>query len=154
MIEEDRALTLDFDSHFPEWHHVLFNVKDADSSIRFYSGYLGMSAVLDERDADGIRWVWLRFSENPYAPLFVLIENTHLKTHPGNLSSFQSFSFRFPDLKPVEEISSRAQKENCLVEAAQYGGHMKGYFCKVSDPDGNLMEFTYVLTSKPGHANG
>ncbi len=139
---------LDFVSQFPDWHHILFKVKDADLSIRFYSEYLGMGAVLDQKDGDGARWVWLRFSENPNAPYFVLLEDSHLKIGPAVTNSLQQFSFRLPDLKPVEEISSKAKKDKCLVEAARYGGHLRGYFCVISDPDGNLLEFTYVLTPK------
>jgi len=30
-------------------------------------------------------------------------------------------SFRLGDLKPVEEIGSKAKEEGCLVEAAHYG---------------------------------
>jgi lactoylglutathione lyase len=143
-------LVLEFVSHFPEWHHVQFKVKDADNSIRFYSDYLGMGAVLDQRDSDGNRCVWLRFAENPYAPMFVLMEDTRLKTTPGAVTSLQVFSFRLPDLKPVEEISAKAKLDNCLVEPAKYGGHLKGYFCLVSDPDGNQLEFSYQLSPKPG----
>jgi lactoylglutathione lyase len=146
-------VTLEFVSHYPEWHHVLFKVKDADQSIRFYSEYLGMGAVLDQKDADGKRWVWMRFSENPYAPLLVFLEDTQLKTIPAASNSLQHFSFRVADMKPVEEISTKAKAGNCLKEAANYGGHMKGYFCVVSDPDGNLLEFSYQLSSKPGQVH-
>ncbi|HUO58727.1 MAG TPA: VOC family protein [bacterium] len=143
---------LEFVSHYPEWHHVLFTVKDADDSIRFYSDYLGMAAVLDQRDADGKRWVWLRFTENPYAPLFVLVEDTQSKKAFPSTSGLRAFSFRMSDLKPVEELSAKAKEENCLVEAAQYGGHMRGYYCVVSDPEGNLLEFSYVISPKPAGA--
>jgi catechol 2,3-dioxygenase-like lactoylglutathione lyase family enzyme len=140
-------LTLDFVSHYPEWHHVLFKVKDADLSIRFYSDFLGMGAVQHQRDGDGKRWVWMRFSENPYAPLFVFVEEPQGKTPTG---AHPLFGFRLPDLKPVEEISAKAKAENCLVEAAAYGGHTRGYFCQISDPDGNLLEFSYQVSHKPG----
>lgn len=140
-------MALEFVSHYPEWHHVLFKVKDADLSIRFYSEFLGMGAVRDQRDSDGKRWVWMRFSENPYAPLFVFVEEPHLRPPTG---VHALFGFRLPDLKPVEEISAKAKNENCLVEAAGYGGHTKGYFCLISDPDGNLLEFSYQLSPKPG----
>jgi catechol 2,3-dioxygenase-like lactoylglutathione lyase family enzyme len=141
-------LGLEFVSHFPEWHHVLFKVKDADASIRFYSEYLGMNAVQDQKDADGKRWVWMRFSENPNAPLFVFVEETQFKGGAVPSQSLQSFSFRMPDLKPVEEMSAKAKNDGHLVEAAAYGGHMKGYFCILADPDGNRLEFNYVLSSK------
>lgn len=141
-------MPFEFVSHFPEWHHVLFKVKDADASIRFYSEYLGMNAVQDQKDSDGKRWVWMRFSENPNAPLFVFVEDTHFKTPLNPPQSFQSFSFRMTDLKPVEEMSAKAKQDGHLVEAAAYGGHMKGYFCIVADPDGNHLEFTYILSPK------
>ena len=145
------ALSLDFVSHYPEWHHVLFTVKDADNSIRFYSDYLGMAAVQDQRDSDGKRWVSLRFAENPYAPLFVLVEDTPAKKGPSAAaSSLKTFCFRLLDLKPVEEISAKAKAAGCLVEASQYGGNLRGYFCVVSDPDGNLMEFSHVIAPKTG----
>lgn len=143
-------MPFEFVSHFPELHHVLFKVKDADASIRFYSEYLGMNAVQDQKDSDGKRWVWLRFSENPNAPLFVLVEETQFKggsTTPSH--SFQSFGFRMTDLKPVEEMGAKAKKDGCLLEAAAYGGHTRGYFCVVADPDGNRLEFSYVMNHKP-----
>jgi lactoylglutathione lyase len=143
-------LGFEFVSHYPEWHHILFKVKDDDLSIRFYSEYLGMNAVLDQRDPDGKRWVWLRFAENPYAPMFVLVEDAGLKT-ASDRGSLQVFSFRLSDLKLVEEISAKAKKDGCLAEAAQYGGQMRGYYCVISDPDGNLLEFSYPLAVKPGH---
>ena len=146
-------MPLEFVSHYPEWHHVLFKVKDADLSIRFYSDFLGMGAVLDQRDGDGMRWVYMRFPENPSAPMFVFTEEPHLKSGPAAPAQVHRFCFRLGDLKPVEEISAKAQKENCLVEPAGYGGHMTGYFCLVSDPDGNLMEFSYQLSPKPGQGN-
>jgi len=152
-------VVLEFISHFPEWHHNLFKVQDADLSIRFYSEYLGMGAVQDQKDGDGNRWVWLRFSENPYAPLFVLVEDSRMKKTDNNKktpttpSSFQLFSFRLPDLKPVEEIAAKAEKDHCLVESAKYGGHLKGYYCQISDPDGNLLEFSYLLSPKSGNAH-
>ncbi len=144
-------MTLEFVSHYPEWHHVLFKVKDADQSIRFYNEYLGMDAVLDQKDGDGKRWVWMRFSENPYAPLFVFVEDTQLKTTVGAANSLQHFSFRLTDMKPVEEISTKAKAGNCLKEPANYGGHLKGYFCLVSDPDGNLLEFSYKISPASGN---
>lgn len=146
-------MALEFVSHYPEWHHILFKVKDADLSIHFYSEYLGMGAVSDQRDGDGKRWVWMRFSENPYAPLFVFTEETHLKSVPGAQAVLPTLSFRLTDLKPVEEISAKAKKDNCLVEPAGYGGHIRGYFCVVSDPDGNLLEFSYQLSPKPGQTH-
>lgn len=139
---------LEFVSHFADWHHVLFKVRDADLSIRFYSDYLGMDAVLDQRDSEGKRWVWLKFAENPHAPLFVLVEDSQIKKGTP-IANLPTFCFRLADLKPVEEMSAKAKKDNCLVEAAVYGGHMRGYFCVVSDPDGNLMEFSYLLSPKP-----
>lgn len=147
------TVVVEFVSQYAEWHHILFKVRDADLSIRFYSEYLGMGAVQDQKDSDGNRRVWLRFAENPDAPLFVLAENSQLKKTQVPNASLQYFSFRLPDLKPVEEISAKANKDNCLVEPARYGGHTRGYFCVISDPDGNQLEFSYLLSpkSESGH---
>ena len=143
---------IEFVSHFPEWHHLLLKTRDADLSIRFYSEFLGMAAVLDQKDNDGCRWVWMRFSENPTAPFLVLKEAGGLQKAPAPQADTPLLCFRLGDLKPVEEMGEKAKKEGCLVEGAHYGGHMKGYYCLVSDPDGNLLEFSYVLSPKPGQA--
>lgn len=144
-------MPFEFVSHFPEWHHVLFKVKDADASIRFYSEYLGMNAVQDQKDMEGKRWVWLRFSENPNAPFFVLVEDTQFRGQAPAGHSLQAFCFRMSEMKPVEEISARAKKDGLLVEAAAYGGNLRGYHCVVADPDGNRLEFAYVTPPKPNH---
>jgi lactoylglutathione lyase len=144
-------MALEFVSQFPDWHHLLLKVKDVDVSLRFYSEYLGMAAILDQRDADGKRWVWMRFLENPHAPLFVLEEDDEFKkSNSPSLASFQRMAFRMPDLEPVEEVSEKAKKENCLVEAAHYGGHLRGYLCVITDPDGNLLEFCYFVSPQGG----
>lgn len=146
-------MTLEIVSQFSDWHHILFKVKDADISLRFYSEYLGLAAVVDQKDIEGNRWVWMRFLENPHAPLFVLTEDSQWKKpNQAVETSFQRMGFRMNDLEPVEEISERAKKENCLVEPAHYGGHLRGYYCVVVDPDGNLLEFSYFVSPKGGSA--
>jgi catechol 2,3-dioxygenase-like lactoylglutathione lyase family enzyme len=132
-------LSLEFVSHFPEWDHTLFKVRDADLSIRFYSEYLGMAAVKDLRGPDGHRRVWMRFSENPHAPLFVFLEVSLEKAGAG--AAVPLFSFRTSDLKTLEEVSTRAGKAGCLAVPAGDGGGPRGFFCVVSDPDGNQLEF-------------
>ncbi len=144
---------IEFVSHFPEWHHLLLKTKDADNSIRFYSEFLGMAAVVDQKDNDNCRWVWLRFSENPTAPFLVLKEENVQSKTESKPSGLPLMSFRMGDLKPVEEIGAKAKTEGCLVEGAHYGGHMRGYYCTLSDPDGNLLEFSYVLNPKPGQVS-
>ena len=141
---------IEFVSHFPEWHHFFLKTKDADLSIRFYSEYLGMAAVLDQKDNEGCRWVWLRFTENPTAPFLVLLEKGTQEKSTTILHSTPLLSFRLGELKLVDEISEKAKKENYLVESARDGGQVRGYFCMVSDPDGNLLEFSCVLAPKPG----
>jgi len=141
-------VSLDFISQYPEWDHVQFRVRDADLSIHFFREILGMGAVRDQRDSEGKRWVWLRFAENPTAPMFVLVEDSQAKK-PAPGAAQPLFCFRLPDMKPVEEIGNKAKKEGCLVEGSNYGGHLRGYFCVVSDPDGNLFEFSYLLSPKP-----
>jgi lactoylglutathione lyase len=146
-------LTLELVSQFPDWHHVLFKVKDADVSLRFYSEYVGLTAIVDQKDTEGNRWVWMRFLENPYAPLFVLMEDSKWKKSDKAVdTSFQRMGFRMSDLEPVEALSEKAKKENCLMEAAHYGGHLRGYFCVVTDPDGNQLEFSYFVSPKGGSA--
>lgn len=132
---------LEFVSRYPEWHHVLLRVKDADRSIRFYSDYLGTDAVSDQRWPDGHRWVQLRFIESPQAPPWILLEDPGVKRAAAAPGDPLAFSFRLADQEALEGIAAKAKTEGRLVEAPREGGPQRGYFCLVSDPDGHLLEF-------------
>ena len=108
-----------------------------------------MAAVADQKENDGCRWVWLRFSENPTSPFLVLKEvGSHRKSVSAQPHT-PLLSFRLGDVKLVDEIGAKAKKKACLVEAAHQGGPMRGYLCLVSDPDGHLLEFACVPVPKP-----
>ena len=101
-------MTLEFVSQFPDWHHVLFKVKDADLSIRFYSEYLGLTAIVDQKDAEGARWVWMRFLENPHAPLYVFFEDSQWKKpEKAPETSFQRLNGDGPEVIVLNIVFSR-----------------------------------------------
>ena len=128
--------------------HVALRVKDVDASIGFYRRYAGLHAVHDRVDAE-TRVAWLAEVEEDPAFVIVLMGLPADAQQPAR--PVDHLGFAVSSRAEVDRIGALGQQDGVLVLApVEYGG-VVGYICEVSDPDGNVCEFSHGQPINPRH---
>jgi catechol 2,3-dioxygenase-like lactoylglutathione lyase family enzyme len=130
----------------PTLTHLALHVRDLEACIAFYRDFCAMR-VVHERD-DGGRVVWLAEPGRESEFIFVLIEGG-----PGRDQGerdFSHFGFALESRTAVDTVAARADAAGCLVWAPRDEPYPVGYYCGLSDPDGNFVEFSYGQPLGPG----
>ena len=124
----------------PVLTHLALGVRDLDRTIAFYRQHVGLY-VVHERSDHGTRVVWL--SERPEHPTFVLVLFEVPAVPPPARSTLQHLGFAVASRAEVDTVAEAARADGLLVMDPVYAGPVVGYFCILSDPDGNQVEFSY-----------
>jgi catechol 2,3-dioxygenase-like lactoylglutathione lyase family enzyme len=127
--------------------HLALHVRDLEACVNFYCGFCGMR-VTHDRPADGKRIVWMAEPGREHEFVFVLLPGG-----PGRQQSERDFShlgFALESKEAVDEIAERGRRAGCLVWEPRQEPYPVGYYCGLSDPDGNFVEFSYGQPLGPG----
>jgi catechol 2,3-dioxygenase-like lactoylglutathione lyase family enzyme len=127
--------------------HLAFHVRDLDASIAFYREYCGMQLV-HERVTDGRRVVWLAEPGREREFIFVLVPGGRGKA-PAT-TDYSHLGFALESRAAVDAIAARARGAGSLVWEPRQEPYPVGYYCGISDPDGNMVEFSYGQPLGPG----
>jgi len=123
-------------------------VKDLEASIAFYRLYAGLRAVHDRTD-DETRVVWLAEVEED--PAFVIVLMGMPADAQQSVRPVDHLGFAVGSRAEVDRLGALGKEDGTLVLApVEYGG-VVGYLCEVSDPDGNVCEFSYGQPINPRH---
>ena len=139
-----------YDVHPPQarWTHVALRVDDIDATIAFYTSMTPM-VLIDRRQDDHGFGAWLGMpgaTDNP----FILVVAQFVEgsdPYPGAakavLAPFAHLGVELPTKDAIDEIAARAERAGCLVMPPTMMPPPIGYVCMVSDPDGNMVEFSW-----------
>lgn len=133
--------------HTPFLTHVALHVRDLEACVRFYEAYAGMRTV-HERTSGDRRIVWLAEPGREHEFILVLLPGG-----PGrdqNSADFSHLGFAVAERATVDEIAHRARADGILVWEPVDEPYPVGYYCGVSDPDGNFVEFSFGQPLGPG----
>lgn len=119
--------------------HLALKARNLERSIAFYSEYLRMHIIHDRREHEH-RVVWMRLPNDPEGLVLVIIETPDLVATGS--SSIDHLGVYVDGRSDVDAIATQAESQGILVEPPQYAGPVVGYFCIISDPDGNMVEFS------------
>jgi catechol 2,3-dioxygenase-like lactoylglutathione lyase family enzyme len=136
----------------PRWTHVAIPSTDLDRSITFYTELTPLVLVAKNKDASG-QSAWLSNQNQVETPfVLVLVQlNAEVGSHFGieagkphrTLGPFSHIGVELPQHEDVDAIAEKAREMGCLHwEPAQMAEHV-GYICAVTDPDGNVIEFSH-----------
>ncbi len=128
--------------------HLALGVRDLDRSIAFYRKYTRMHLV-HERSEQGSRVVWL--SDRAENPDFVLVFFQVGGERPPGPSTLQHLGFAVASREEVDQTAAAGRADGVLLAEPVYAGPIVGYFCLLSDPDGNVVEFSYGQPINPQH---
>ncbi len=118
--------------------HVALQVRDIERSIGFYARYCGLKVVHDRND--NLRVVWLGWGEDPPRFAIVLLEEAY---EQNVQPPWQHVGLAVESRAEVDAIHARAVADGTPAPWPPHdAGPIVGYYCGLSDPDGNLIEFS------------
>lgn len=131
----------------PSLTHIALQVRDLDACVRFYASYAGMR-IIHERATGTRRIVWMAEPGREQELIIVLL--------PGGAGrdksrrDFSHLGFAVAGRADVDAIAQRARDNGILIWEPVDEPYPVGYYCGVSDPDGNFVEFSYGQPLGPG----
>ncbi len=130
----------------PRLTHLALGVRHLDRTIAFYRKHVHLY-VVHERAEDGRRVVWLAEQEADADFVLVLFEVPG--EGPPGPQNLQHLGFAVASRTEVDQAAAAARADGVLALAPVYAGPIVGYFCIVTDPDGNQVEFSYGQPINP-----
>ena len=119
--------------------HLAFQTLDAKRAAQFYCDWAGMKIVHERQDPGSThRVAWVRAADDAGGLTVVLFEVDAIKAG----GRMDHFGLHVASRAEVDVIAERAAAQNILVEGPLYSGPVIGYYCIISDPDGNRLEFS------------
>jgi len=130
------------------WTHIALRVADIDKTIEWYLEYTPME-LLDKREDEDGYGAWLGHSDGGDHPFILVLAQFFPDKDPfapapiSTLAPFNHFGIELPTKDDVDAIAARGEAAGCLAFPARMMPDPIGYICMLSDPDGNLVEFSY-----------
>jgi catechol 2,3-dioxygenase-like lactoylglutathione lyase family enzyme len=128
----------------PRWTHVALPSSDIDASVDWYLRYTPLAVLARMEDANG-KSAWLAHEgqvENPFVLVLVMFYAEQGERHP-QLAPFAHLGIEVPAKDDVDRIADQARADGCLVWEPQQLPPPVGYVCAATDPDGNMVEFSF-----------
>lgn len=130
------------------WTHIALRVADIDESIAFYERYTPLQLLARREDDDGYG-AWLGQPDQSEHPFILVLAQFFPDRDPfapapiATLAPFSHLGIELPDRADVDAVAAMADGEGRLTMRAKQMPDPIGYVCFVSDPDGNIVEFSY-----------
>ncbi|MEX5631497.1 VOC family protein [Parafrankia sp. FMc2] len=128
----------------PRWTHIALPSGDLDASIAFYTSMTPLVVVAMREDADG-RNVWLSNPGQWETPFVLVLAsfNATRGSQQGIMKPFAHIGIELPTRADVDRAADRARAAGCLHWEPRDMPDPIGYICAVTDPDGNVIEFSH-----------
>ena len=132
----------------PRWTHVALRVADIDRTIEWYLRFTPLE-LLDRREDDDGYGAWLGHRDAGEHPFILVIAQFFPDRDPfasspiATLAPFNHLGIELPARADVDAVAAQGEAAGCLAFPAKQMPAPIGYICMLSDPDGNLVEFSY-----------
>lgn len=132
----------------PRWTHVALRVADIDASIAWYEELTPLRLLSRREDDDGYA-AWLGHPEPSDHPFILVLAQFFPDRDPfvdagfNALDPFAHLGIEVPERSDVDAMAARGKQAGCLRLPARQMPAPVGYLCMLTDPDGNLVEFSY-----------
>lgn len=130
------------------WTHVALRVGDIEATIAWYLEFTPLE-VLDRRSDDVGFGAWLGHRDTGDHPFILVVaqffpDKDPFKAAPiANVTPFNHMGIELPTREAVDDVARRAAAVGCLGMPATEMPQPIGYICMLTDPDNNLVEFSY-----------
>ena len=125
--------------------HVAVPCTDLDATIAWYERHTPLR-LLDRREDELGRSAWMGqpdMVETPFIIVLVSFFRDMAKGPQPTLAPFAHLGIELPTRQDVDDAAARGRDEGCLAWEPQQLPPPVGYVCALTDPDGNMVEFSY-----------
>ncbi|MFQ5971257.1 MAG: VOC family protein [Alphaproteobacteria bacterium] len=128
----------------PVLTHLALQVRDLRACVAFYRDYCGLE-VVREREG-GVTWL----AEPGRGHEFILVLLPGGEGRDPRRHDFGHLGYACASRAEVDAVADKARGAGTLVWEPREEPYPVGYYCGVSDPDGNFVEFSYGQPLGPG----
>jgi catechol 2,3-dioxygenase-like lactoylglutathione lyase family enzyme len=132
----------------PTLTHVALHVRDLEACVAFYRDFCGLNPVHQRDDGKGGRVVWL--AEPGRGTEFILVILAGGPGRDQGEGDYSHFGFALESRAAVDAVAEKARAGGCLLWPPREEPFPVGYYCGLTDPDGNAVEFSYGQPLGPG----
>jgi len=132
----------------PRWTHIALRVADIDATIAFYTDYTPMELIEKREDESGYG-AWLGHTDSPETPFILVVAQFFPDMDPfkdapiATLAPFAHIGIELTEREHVDDVAEKARTAEILAFPPTEMPFPIGYICMVSDPDGNMVEFSH-----------
>lgn len=127
------------------WTHIALPCTDMDATIQWYQSFTPLQLLDRREDADG-EGAWLGHPDQGDKP-FILVLVSFIRDHEKGpqpiMAPFAHIGIEVTSRAEVDAIAKRGEGESCLAWPPTEMPPPIGYICALTDPDGNMIEFSY-----------
>ncbi len=125
--------------------HVALPVLDVDASVAWYQEFTPLRLLMRREDAMG-ESAWIGMADMIDKPFIVVLVSMNADKPKGaqpTLAPFAHLGIELPTRADVDAIADKGREAGCLKWEPQDIPPPVGYVCALTDPDGNLVEFSH-----------
>ena len=120
--------------------HLALPCHDLDATIQWYEKYTPLRKTHHRQDSEGAV-AWLSPEESEIVLVFIQKNDT---SEPiAVLTPLAHLGIALDSTDQVDQVAARGESDGCLAWEPRQESDPVGYICALSDPDGNLVEFSY-----------
>jgi lactoylglutathione lyase len=127
------------------WTHIALPCTDMDATIAWYEKFTPLQLLDRREDADG-EGAWMGHpdqGDKPFILVLVSFTRDRSKGPQPVMAPFAHIGIEMPTREMVDETAALGKEAGCLSWAPQQMPDPIGYICALTDPDGNMIEFSY-----------
>lgn len=125
--------------------HVALPCCNLDAAIAWYEQFTPLRLLQRREDADGVS-AWIGqpdMVEKPFIIVLVSFFRDQANGPQPMLAPFAHLGIELPTKADVDAVAELGRAAGCLAWEPQQLPQPIGYVCALTDPDGNMVEFSY-----------
>ena len=125
--------------------HLALPCHDLEKTIQWYERFTPLK-MIHQREDSGAKVAWIQASDKSI--FLVFLQSPDSKEPKAILSPFAHLGIEMESEEEVNAIAEEGRHYACLAWEPRQEPDPVGYVCALSDPDGNLVEYSYGQSIK------
>ena len=119
--------------------HLALPCHNLEKTIQWYERFTPLK-VIHQREDNGAKVAWIQADGKSI--FLVFLQSPDSKEPKAILSPFAHLGIEMESEEEVNAIAEQGRHHDCLIWEPRQEPDPVGYVCALSDPDGNLVEYS------------